>query len=65
MENGPTGLLLSCIKDQQFNTEKKENMNVFVSNLKDKIARVFDGKFWTIRDGEDVIESLLQKYKDW
>ena len=43
MCNGAAKTILSCLKDQQFNSEKPENMNVYVSNFKDRIARVYNG----------------------
>lgn len=60
---GPIDTILACIENQQFNEDSPQNMNVFVSNLKDKIARVFDGYKWCARDGEEVIEGVLGKYR--
>lgn len=62
MTKGATNVILQCLEEEQFNIRKPENMNVFISNLKDKIARVYDGLRWRIRDGDDVIETVLENY---
>jgi hypothetical protein len=60
---GPIDTILSCIFEQQFNEAKPENMNVFISNLKDKVARVYDGDRWSVRNGEDVTDDVFRRYK--
>lgn len=62
MMKGATTVILACLEEQQLNPSKPENMNVFISNLKDKIARVFDGARWKARNGDDVIEQVLENY---
>lgn len=63
MTKAPTEYLLSCIKDFHFNPEKPENMNVFISNLKDKIARVYNGEIWEVRDSEIVTDTLFDIFE--
>lgn len=64
MTQGTTNVILKALEDEQFNLTKPENMNVFVSNLKDRIARVYDGFRWRIRDGDDVVDQVLENYVD-
>lgn len=64
MTQGSTNVVLKCLEDQQFNTDQPENMNVFISNLKDRIARVYDGSRWSARKGEEVVDDVLEKYSD-
>lgn len=64
MASGATNVILKCLESEQFNLNKPENMNVFISNLKDKIARVYDGYRWRVRDGDDVVDQVLDNYVD-
>ena len=43
-----------------FNRELPENHNIFISNLRTKLAQVFDGNVWTVRKREEFIEELLE-----
>lgn len=62
MREGCTNVILESLKEQQFNEGQPEKMNVFISNLKDRIARVYDGSRWMARDGNDVANNVFQKY---
>lgn len=62
MKNGALGTLISYIQEQQFNELKPENMNVYVSNIKDKVARIYDGKRWKMVSCDEVAEDMLSKY---
>lgn len=64
MASGATNVILKCLEAEQFNLSKPENMNVFISNLKDKIARVYDGCRWRIRNGDDVVDHVTDTYVD-
>lgn len=64
MTQGATNVILKCLEEQQFNIDKPENMNVFISNMKDRIARVFDGYCWKARRGDDVVDHVLETYTD-
>lgn len=56
--------ILEFVKDNQFNTDKPENMNCFISNLKDLVARVYDGETWKVRKGKEVVDDVFEKYQD-
>lgn len=64
MREGGTNVILKCLEDQQFNIKHPDKMNVFVSNLKDRIARVYDGSRWMARKGDDVANKVFQIYTD-
>ena len=50
-----------CVKQLiekiHFNPEKPENMNIYISNLKDKYMMVYEAGSWNIKN-KDVIESI-------
>lgn len=64
MSDGATNVILKCLEEQQFNLDHPDKMNVFVSNLKDRIARVYDGCRWTARNGDDIVEKVFELYTD-
>jgi len=45
------------IEKVHFNPEKPENMNIYISNLKDKYMMVYEAGAWNIKN-KDVIESI-------
>tara|TARA_B100000424_G_C22932490_1_gene496007 strand:+ start:478 stop:1131 length:654 start_codon:yes stop_codon:yes gene_type:complete len=60
---------ISCIKDcnkcvktliekVHFNTEKPENMNIFLSNIKGKYVMIYKDNSWQIQDKKSQIEDL-------
>lgn len=63
ISKGATDALVTHLQNQQFDKKKPQNMNVFVSNLKDKVGRVYDGHRWKACDGEEVAEDVLAKYQ--
>lgn len=63
LKKGALEAMLAHIKDQQLNPQNPSNMNVFISNLKDKIARVYDGNFWQVRDGDSVVQDVYDTYE--
>lgn len=64
MKDGATNVILKCLEEQQFNLENPEKMNVFISNFKDRIARVYDGCRWLARNGDDVTDKVYELYAD-
>lgn len=62
MAEGVINTIVKCLEEQQFDPSKPENMNVFISNLKDNIARVFDGSSWKARKGDEVLEDIVHSY---
>jgi hypothetical protein len=46
------------IEKVHFNPEKPENMNIYISNLKNKYIMIYDGQNWTARDKKTELESL-------
>lgn len=64
MSDGATNVILKCLEEQQFNIEHPDKMNVFVSNMKDRIARVYDGYRWTARNGDDIVERVFELYSE-
>jgi hypothetical protein len=46
------------VKLKHFNPENPENHNVFISNLRDEYAQVFNGDKWMIDNKDDVIQQL-------
>ena len=47
-----------------FNPEKPEYHNVYISNIKDKYAMVFNGTEWELMSKERVVDDLYQEKKD-
>jgi hypothetical protein len=57
-------LITKLINDTHFNPNKPENVNFYISNYKDNIGRVYDGKFWGMKDAEELVEEVFNKFRD-
>ena len=61
------------IEKIHFNPKKPENHNIYISNLKNNYAMIYNGNKWMICDREDSIQSLIdenegileQKIEEW
>ena len=61
------------IKEIHFNPKKPENHNIYISNLKNNYAMVYDGNKWNIKDRDESIQNLIddkeiiieQKIEEW
>ena len=47
------------IEKVHFNPDKPENMNIYISNLKNKYIMIYDGQTWTARDKKTEIDNLF------
>jgi hypothetical protein len=55
-----------------FNEKKKENANVYISNMRSQFAYIYDGKKWILKNKDELIDDiydnkciiLLEKYDD-
>jgi hypothetical protein len=51
-----------CVKNLiekiHFNPNKPENMNIYISNMKDKYLMVYDGTNWNLANKNDQLEKL-------
>jgi hypothetical protein len=51
-----------CVKNLiekiHFNPQKPENMNIYISNMKDKYLMVYDGNNWNLANKHDQLEKL-------
>jgi hypothetical protein len=54
-----------CVKNMiekvHFNTSKPENMNIYISNIKDKYIMVYDGSNWNLANKKDEIDRLYEE----
>ena len=41
-----------------FNPDKPENHNVYIPNLKNKYAMIYNGKKWDLSNKEDIIDDM-------
>lgn len=41
-----------------------EDMNCYISNLKDKIGGIFEEDGWQVMEAGELSSGLLEKYKD-
>jgi len=65
--------VLQCIpkliEKVHFNPLKPENHNVYISNLKNNYAMVYDGQQWNIQHRDDTINNLIEinemRLEDW
>ena len=63
----------NLIEKIHFNPKKPENHNIYISNLKNNYAMIYNGSKWMICDREDSIQSLIdqnegileQKIEEW
>ncbi len=63
----------NLIESIHFNPKKPENHNVYISNIKNKYAMVYDGNKWNLNNQDETIENLFdtnhdileQKLEEW
>ena len=59
----------SMIEKVHFNPEKPENMNIYISNIKDKYIMVYDGQNWNVANKKDELDRLYEEkemmLEDW
>ena len=51
----------NMIEKVHFNPSKPENMNIYISNIKDKYIMVYDGSNWTLANKKDEIDRLYEE----
>ncbi len=60
---------MEMIEKVHFNPDKKENMNLRLTNLKDNLMMVFEKDNWTTKYKNDVLETLYvekeMELEDW
>ena len=50
----------TLIENIHFNPEKPENMNIYISNMKDKYLMIYDGANWNLANKKDEINRLYE-----
>ena len=50
----------TLIEKIHFNPEKPENMNIYISNMKDKYLMIYDGANWNLANKKDEINKLYE-----
>ena len=59
----------SMIEKVHFNPSKPENMNIYISNIKDKYIMVYDGQNWNVANKKDELDRLYEEkemmLEDW
>ena len=54
-----------CVKQMiekvHFNPSKPENMNIYISNIKDKYIMVYDGNNWNLANKKDELDRLYEE----
>ena len=54
-----------CVKQMiekiHFNPSKPENMNIYISNIKDKYIMVYDGSNWNLANKKDELDRLYEE----
>jgi hypothetical protein len=50
----------TLIEKIHFNPEKPENMNIYISNMKDKYLMIYDGANWNLANRKDEIDRLYE-----
>ena len=63
MQQGALNTILKIIKEEHFNPEKPEQMNIYISNLKDKIGRVFENDKWEVCDADRLNHDVYELYR--
>ena len=61
------------IEKIHFDPKKPENHNIYISNLKNNYAMIYDGNKWNLKDRDEVINNILdekeviveQKLEEW
>ena len=49
--------MIECI---HFNPLKPENMNIYISNMKDKYLMIYDGTNWNLANKRDELDKLYE-----
>jgi len=62
MQGGALNTILKMIEHEHFNPNKPESMNVYISNLTDKIGRVFKDSGWEVCSSEDLQREVFDLY---
>ena len=59
----------TLIEKVHFNPSKPENMNIYISNMKDKYLMVYDGSNWNLANKTDELDRLYEEkemmLEDW
>jgi hypothetical protein len=50
--------VLKLIEKIHFNPAKPENMNVYISNMRDKYVMIYEGNKWILKNKSDAIDTL-------
>ena len=53
--------VMKLIEKIHFNPEKPENMNIYISNMKDKYLMVYDGFNWNLANKREEIDKLYEE----
>ena len=53
--------VMKLIEKIHFNPDKPENMNIYISNMKNKYLMVYDGKNWNIANKVEEIDKLYEE----
>ena len=61
MHQGALSTILTLIEENHFG--KPEGMNVYISNLKDKIGRIFEKNGWKVCDAATLSKDMLDMYQ--
>ena len=56
--------VMQLIKEHHFNTEHPEDMNVYISNLKDNVGKCFDGESWCTVRATDLAQDVFGRFRD-
>ena len=52
---------MKLIEKIHFNQSKPENMNIYISNMKDKYLMVYDGINWNLANKRDELDKLYEE----
>ena len=63
MKKGALNTILKAIEEEHFNPDKPEQMNIYISNLKDKIGRVFENDKWEVCDSDRLNSDVYEMYR--
>jgi hypothetical protein len=53
--------VMKLIEKIHFNPQKPENMNIYISNMKDKYLMVYDGLNWNLANKRDELDKLYEE----
>lgn len=59
---GAEHTILKLVEDGHFDPEKPETMNVYISNLKDRVGRFFVANNWEVCDADDLQREVFDLY---